>query len=854
MSERNNFDMLDGSAPSAWLDPGYVVDHYLKDGQPEDPMDTEQMRAEHHKLLQWFYYEKDKQAANRMEMALDQMFYDNEQWDQNDSAILRARGQMPLVFNEVAPVCDWVIGTERRTRVDWKVLPRGEEDVQMADVKTKVLKYVSDINRCQFVRSQAFADSVKSGIGWIDDGARDDPTQDILYSKYEDWRNVIHDSCAYELDLSDARFIFRWRWVDEDVALALFPSQQNKIRRAIRLQQHGMLQYDDEWYLGDHLPSQSSTGTAVIGSFGSTGILAQAKRPRVKLIECQYKKPVNSKIVRSGPLSGSFVTPHDQVLHAATVGEEIIDRVVMRTHIAIFTEGDLLSLNESPYRHNRFSLTPIWCYRNARTRLPYGVVRRVRDIQMDLNKRASKSLFMMNTNQVILEAGAVDDLALLREEADSPDGIIVKNRGYELEIRRDHEQAAAQVQMMTLDAQAIQKTVGVNNENLGRQTNAISGAAIEARQNQGSVSTTEPFDNYRLAVQVSGEKQLSLTEQFYTEEKVIRISGARGQLEWVKVNQPETQPDGSVRYINDISASMADFVVSEADYAGTLRQVMFDSLNQLVQKLPPEVGLKLFTLALEFSDLPNHNDIASELRKMTGEPDPNHQPTPEEQQKMAQQQQMQAEALQMQREGAMLALEEQRAKVQKLQAEAQSLLAQPGTGESDQVVAQVRQEAAAQIDQLTQKLNMMQLDMASKTMQIQKEAEIKKYVADLEADTKLRITEIQRDSNEHIATLQQKLDELKHTREIDAKAESDKRQEAITAKADKQKADSESKAKAEKAAAEKPTPAPAPQPIEINVAIDAKSGEVKKQIKIKRDKAGKIIGADVEEDNINSEG
>ena len=26
-----------------------------------------------------------------------------------------------------------------------------------------------------------------------------------------------------ELDLSDARYIFRWRWVDEDVALAMFP-------------------------------------------------------------------------------------------------------------------------------------------------------------------------------------------------------------------------------------------------------------------------------------------------------------------------------------------------------------------------------------------------------------------------------------------------------------------------------------------------------------------------------------------------------------------------------------------------------------------------------------------------------
>ncbi len=47
------------------------------------------------------------------------------------------------------------------------------------------------------------------GTGWLDDGVRDDPTQDILFSKYEDWRNVLWDSASYDLDLVDARYIFR---------------------------------------------------------------------------------------------------------------------------------------------------------------------------------------------------------------------------------------------------------------------------------------------------------------------------------------------------------------------------------------------------------------------------------------------------------------------------------------------------------------------------------------------------------------------------------------------------------------------------------------------------------------------
>lgn len=742
--------------PSAQDDPwGHVPGYMAAREEPEqavDPLNSEEARTELHKLLNWFYYERDRQAVNRMEMAMDHLFYDGEQWDVHDASILRERGQLPLVYNEVAPMVDWLIGTERRTRVDWKVLPRTDDDVEMADVKTKVMKYVSDINKAPFTRSRAFSDAVKGGVGWIDDGARDDPTQDVIFSKYEDWRNIIWDSNSYELDLSDAIYLFRWRWVDEDVAKAMFPDQIAKIERAVRDQKYGQIQNDDMWYLGENVmepagnlyPIGNTQGVGMIGSFGQAGIMSDAKRHRVKLIECQYRKPTRAKIIRSGPMAGTFVSDGDAILKNAMQGEEIVDRVVMRVHFAVFTEGDLLAMGPSTYRHNRFTLTPIWCYRRGRDRLPYGVVRRVRDIQMDLNKRASKALFMMNTNQIIMEEGAVDDLAHTREEADMPDGVIVKKRGYEFELKRDQEAAAGQVNMMTLQAQAIQKTTGINNENLGRQTNAVSGAAIEARQNQGSVSTTEPFDNYRYAIQVSGEKQLSLIEQFYTEEKVIRLSGANGKLDWVKINRPEIQPDGTVRFINDITASQADFVVSEADYAGTMRQVMFDSLQQLVQKLPPEVGLRLFTLAMQFSDLPNHNEIADAIRKMTGEADPNKELTPEEQQQMQQQQAMQEEALQMQREQAVLALEEQRAKVEKLRAEADAIAGGGNDG--------VQSQLSSEIDRLSQELVKLQLELSNRTAELRTQKEI----AEMNNEVKLRIAELQHDSDERLSKIQNK--------------------------------------------------------------------------------------------------
>ena len=746
--------------------PGDQYSDWIDDSVPEetestDPLDSEKMREEPRRLLSWFYLERDKQSTNRLEMAMDHDFYDGMQWDETDAAMLRDRGQMPLVYNEVAPLVDWLIGTERRARVDWSVLPRSEDDVDSADIKTKVLKYVSDVNQAQFARSRAFADAVKGGVGWVDDGARDDPTQDILYSKYEDWRNVLWDSSSYELDLSDARYLFRWRWVDEDIALMMFPERKHVIRQALEeTEQFSGDDTEDTWFMGEKLEP-----TGRLNGMGSASML-DTKRRRVKLYECQYRKPTPVKIVADGPMRGAIFDESDAAMSMALAVQrsEIVDKVMMRVHFAVFTEGDLLACAPSTYRHNRFTLTPIWCYRRSRDRLPYGAPRRVRDIQQDLNKRASKALFMLNTNQVIADEGAVADENLAREEVDRPDGWISKRPNKEFTIRRDTDAATGQIQMMALASQSIQKAVNVNNENMGRQTNAVSGAAIEKREQHGAVGTTEPFDNLRYAIQVQGTKQLSLAEQFYTEEKVIRLTGAKGRLEWVRINQPERQPDGSVRYLNDITASLADFVVSEQDYAGNLRQVMFDSLQQLVMKLPPEVGLRLFTLAMEFSDLPNHDEIADAIRQMTGDRDPSKDPTPEEQQAMQEQQAQQAEVMQMQREQAMLALEEQRGKVReinaradKLEADAQAGGGDPGTSDA---LMQIRQQASDEIQALSEQLRQAQAELTNRTNQIGREADTKLELARIDADAKIRVAEIQRDSNSTIAGLQARLDEM----------------------------------------------------------------------------------------------
>jgi len=748
----------------------------LTTGEPEHSLDSAENRRLHRQLLRWYYFERDRQATNRLEMAIDADFYDGLQWDPEDAAIVADRGQMPIVFNEVAPMCDWMIGTERRNRVDWRVLPRTEDDVQLADVKTKTLKYVADVNHSAFHRSRAFGEAVKAGLSFLDIGVRDDPTAEVVYDRWESWRQVLRDSTVQEMDTSEGRYIFRWRWVDVDIAKLMFPGRADVIDAGIEQLTHRSDPMGDDDEFG---PTRvMDNGRYAAGQVWSSSSMynEDATRPRIKLIECQFKMPAQVKMVDDGPFRGAFFDPRDRRL-AELVGanqNSIIDKVAMRVHVAVFTESALLGLGPSIYRHNRFSLTPIWCYRRGADGEPYGMIRRVRDVQQDLNKRGSKAQWIMNTNQVFMDEGAVDDPEEIREEAQRPDGLLVGKAGKRLEIRRDTDQATGQFQLMTFDAQAIQKSGGVENENLGRQTNATSGEAIKARQLQGSVVTTEPFDGLRLAVQIHGEKALSLIEQFYTQQKVIRLTGARGQFDWVKINEPEVQPDGSVRWLNDITESAADFVVSETDYAGTLRQSMLDYMTQLAQKMPdPGLGLRVFIRALEFSDLPNKDDLAAELRRLIGDRDPNQEMTPEEKQAAEQQAQQQQEAMEVQRQTAIAAMQEQQAKVREVNARADELEAKAeaarmgdgGAGyemqrQFDQELMKLREAFSNELERVGRELAKAQQQATEKITAVKADKDKAIEVARIQKASAEEVARIQAASDDKLSSLMDRFESL----------------------------------------------------------------------------------------------
>ncbi|MFZ2769740.1 MAG: hypothetical protein WAZ50_01280, partial [Minisyncoccia bacterium] len=610
-------------------DSRYGADKPVK-AAPASPLDSEAMTELAKQFEQWWIEARDKHAQNRMERFLDHDYYDHDQISPEDRAVYEERNQAPVVFNLVHGAIDWLSGTERRTRVDWDVQPRGPEDEQGAKAQKQVLKYVSDANRAGWERSRAFKDAVTSGVGFVEEFLRKDKSQEPVGYGYVDWRYLWWDPYSRDLDFGDARYFHRVKFTDLDRAVAMFPG------RAADLKAVSVNTVDDDFELMDEVDGMPAMfSLSGNGNFNAlrtgSGITDRHARQRVRLIETWYprtqvSKEIVAEIVDTTDMAGLlFDATNAQMVEKLQAGQiSLSDAVTTRMHMAIWSPGLGICQNgESPYRHNLIPFTASWCYRHHRDGMPYGYVRGMRDAQDEYNKRRAKALFAASVNRVLFENDAFDE----DDERDSLDQISLPNGEVRLatggmgkiKIDTGVDVSQAHIAFQAEAKEHIYEGNGITRENLGQTTNAISGRAIVAKQQQGAVTTAEVFDLFRLFIEISGQKLLEVTKQGMSKQRQIRVLDGNEGLEWLAINQPVYDYDtGEVTWDNDILNTLADFKVAQQDFRETLRMAMAESLFETIGKLPPEIAMQLIDLAVELTDLPNKAEFIARVRKING--------------------------------------------------------------------------------------------------------------------------------------------------------------------------------------------------------------------------------------------
>lgn len=585
-------------------------------------MDSEPVRAIWKQCRGLYLSEMERQAENRKEMERDEAFYDGDQWSPEELEILADRGQAPTVYNMIQTSVNWMLGTQRRSAMDYKILPRRADGADSAQRKTELFAHVRDMNHSQRARSSAFADAVKVGLGWLETGQSDEEDGALVFDRSPSWRSILWDSLATEENLQDARFISRTKWLDFDHAKVLWPGRVALIRRSLHgIDSRGSSPGDEEMADGAMDSVEFMDSTSVLGRNGSEDY--GALRPRLRVIEFWFKRLENLPIMRGGQFNGEVYDEWSQGHwdEIRTEAATVVTRPRETVWLMMMTEKGVLDLRRSPYRHNRYPFTPVWGYRRAADGMPYGVIRSMRPINQAINKYASKGLNAISSNRLFVQEGSVDDPETARDEMARPDGVVIYKAGFSPPIREtDSTTPALMDGFFARDAALMQSISGITDESMGRTTNATSGKAIVARQDQGALATSSLFDSLRYAELLHGEKILVNIEQFYDRQMQFRILDDKDKPAWKGINDtPATS----------ITGFKADFVISQDEWRATVRQAQVAQLMDLMIQLAPvapQLAVGMLPTLLGMMDIPKAQEFARIARELTGAPDPDEDP------------------------------------------------------------------------------------------------------------------------------------------------------------------------------------------------------------------------------------
>jgi hypothetical protein len=357
----------------------------------------------------------------------------------------------------------------------------------------------------------------------------------------------------------------------------------------------------------------------------------------------------------------------------------------------------------SPY--DDFTVVPYFAYFRRGT--PFGMVRNLLSPQEQLNKIASQELHIVNTTANsgwMVESGSLvgmtpDDL----EEHGAQTGLVLEYaRGTSPPLKINPNQIPTGLDRIAQKAAQNVKTIsGINDSMLGTDSAEVSGIAIQAKQNRGTIMIQVPLDNLNKTRQYLAEKTLNIIQRFYTEERIIQITNEEDPMkprEPMVVNQMTAEG----RIVNDLTIGEYDVIIATAPARDSFDEMQFAeaiSLRSAGVAIPDDA-------IIEYSHLAKKAELAKRIRMITGV-----EQSPEQQEFAAMQQQMAMQELQ-------LGIEKIGAEVQKLQSE-----------------AAVNMAKTQDMSEIGPQLKLMELQ--SEMKQKQMELDLRRELADLTNNTRV---------------------------------------------------------------------------------------------------------------------
>jgi hypothetical protein len=559
----------------------------------EDSVDLD---ATLHRLVTWYENSADATYEARKKAERDRDYVDNKQWTSEEEDTLKKRKQPVITINRIKPKVDALRGLERQMRTDPKAYPRNPGDEQGAAAATDAIRYVCDCNNFSRIRSQVLEYLAVEGCA----GGVVEFEKGKIKVRLIAWDRLYYDPHSREPDFSDARYTGIVVWMDEDQAVARWGD------KAKELFSYGYDKAKDSTY---------------------------SDKPFAQWFDCDRKR---------GRVCEVYYKQGDQWMHC------------------YYTQGGFLEepkpsayVDEEGRPINAMVLASCHIDRDNNR---YGVVRQLIGPQDEINKRRSKALHLLTMRQVQIVRGVTDDINQVRKELAKPDGVIEVNTKDDLVVLPTGDMAQGHLALLQ-EAKAEIDSVGANAAVSGKDETAVSGRALQARQQAGVAELGGLFDSLRMWSHEIYKHIWYGVKQFWTEETWVRVTDDERNIKFVGLNhqmtygellkqmiqrnadpmkvqklqqmlqanpQAENMPSGVVD--NNTATMDMDIVIEDAPDVASIQSEQYEILADLYGKQiqAGQQGPLTIEDVIEASQVRNKDQIL-ERAKQRQQPDPQQQ-------------------------------------------------------------------------------------------------------------------------------------------------------------------------------------------------------------------------------------
>lgn len=462
--------------------------------------------------------------------------YAGDNWTNLEKTKLERQNRMILELNKIRRVVNLYSGYERENRTATVCAPVEGSDVQTADQFSNVLYYVYEKANADYIISEAFEHSLKTGlsiIGLYMDYSKDKVNGDIkMY--WKPFNALMLDPYFTKRDLSDC---------DQASTRDLLSKEQIK----------AMLPWVDSTTI-DNLPTGIRDN-----KYQYLGIYRQYNSTYIAKNLCtydQYWKRINKAQkylvdIETGVTEEWNGNKEEEREKRAELREEAARRKLLglpprlelitshkrSIELNIIVSGQLLYTGPDPTGLDDYPFVPVLLYHEPLIDTfelkIQGIVRSIRDAQRQYNRRHSQIIDLMESiinTGYITKNGAVLDPNMLMQAGQGKQ--IVVNEGYD--VNADIREISppnippGYLQYQDIIDKNIMEIPGASDELLGLSSvgdSQVSGKLAEVRASNGLKGNRGIFDNLEQSRKYLGKLVIECIQKNYSPGKIARIIG-----------------------------------------------------------------------------------------------------------------------------------------------------------------------------------------------------------------------------------------------------------------------------------------------------------------------------------------